>query len=112
MLSAQQTESIVNKINATVDVPFIGEDTEKTMINAVVTQMINSVAGAVPAEYKGFINDSSKGIDDKTAGDLKTKLTAMLTKQVQLPIGGDQVKKVVDTVVGTIIDGMKKGGKV
>ncbi|MCU0450857.1 MAG: hypothetical protein MUC97_13615 [Bernardetiaceae bacterium] len=110
MLSAQQLDSIANKINASVDLPFIGEDTEKALIGKVVGSLGGVLGGILNPEQQAALADPNKGIELGEAG--KNDLMSQLMSK--LPLGGlsDSLSGGVSKIITDMLAGaMQKGGK-
>jgi hypothetical protein len=110
MLSPQQLDAITNKINASVDLPFVGEDTEKALIGKVVGSLGGVLGGILSPEQQAALADPDKGFDLGELG--KTNLMNQLMSKLPFgglgsSMGGGVSKLITDVLAGA----MQKGSK-
>ncbi|GEM_PF-4009927 len=114
MLSQQQISSIADKINASVDLPFLGEEMEKTLITSALGSLGPILAGVLSQNQAAAISDPNKGIelDAKGKTSLQNDLMGQLMQKLPLgslnqALGGGISKIITDTLIGAMAKGSK-----
>jgi hypothetical protein len=114
MLSQQQISSIADKINASVDLPFLGEEMEKSLITTALGSLGPILAGMLSPNQAAAISDPSKGIDLDAQGKASLQNDLMGQLMQKLPLGGlsDALSGGVSKIItDTLIGAMAKGSK-
>jgi hypothetical protein len=114
MLSTQQLSAIADKINASVDLPFLGEEMEKSLISTALNSLGPIVAGILSKDQAAAISDPNKGIDLDAQGkaNLQNDLMGQLMQKLPLgglneALGGGIGKIITDTLIGAMAKGSK-----
>jgi hypothetical protein len=114
MLSQQQISAIADKINTSVDLPFLGEEMEKSLISTALNSLGPIVAGILTKDQVAAIGDPNKGIDLDAQGkaSLQNDLMGQLMQKLPLgslneALGGGVGKIITDTLIGAMAKGSK-----
>ena len=110
MLSAEEVEVLASKLNKKIDLPFITEGTEQIIFVKTVKVFDRLLYQNIPNELYGLIKNTSDGISDKDAEELKLVLGSRLNKSLEIPYVPEWVEQqVFEILIGLIVDAMKKG---
>src|SRR5688572_16178841 len=106
VLNDTQIDKLADRLNTKVNIPIVGEDTEKGIIVRVLKQMNESLAGQAGDELKGILSgvvDGSKTGAEAAAA--KAQAVVFLNKRVNLPVVGEDMEaKLLGPVVDGIVD--------
>ena len=110
MLSAEEVEVLASKLNKKIDLPFITEGTEQIIFVKTVKVFDRLLYQNIPNELYGLIKNTSDGISDKDAEELKLVLGSRLNKALEIPYVPEWVEQqVFEILIGLVVDAMKKG---
>jgi hypothetical protein len=110
MLSAEEVEVLASKLNKKIDLPFITEGTEQVIFVKTVKVFDRLLYQNIPNELYGLIKNTSDGISDKDAEELKLVLGSRLNKSLEIPYVPEWVEQqVFEILIGLVVDAMKKG---
>ena len=110
MLSAEEVEVLASKLNKKIDLPFITEGTEQVIFVKTVKVFDRLLYQNIPNELYGLIKNTSDGISDKDAEELKLVLGSRLSKSLEIPYVPEWVEQqVFEILIGLVVDAMKKG---
>ena len=110
MLSAEEVEVLASKLNKKIDLPFITEGTEQIIFVKTVKVFYRLLYQNIPNELYGLIKNTSDGISDKDAEELKLVLGSRLNKSLEIPYVPEWVEQqVFEILIGLVVDAMKKG---
>ncbi len=110
MLSAEEVEVLASKLNKKIDLPFITEGTEQIVFVKTVKVFDRLLYQNIPNELYGLIKNTSDGISDKDAEELKLVLGSRLNKSLEIPYVPEWVEQqVFEILIGLVVDAMKKG---
>ena len=110
MLSAEEVEVLASKLNKKIDLPFITEGTEQIIFVKTVKVFDRLLYQNIPNELYGLIKNTSDGISDKDAEELKLVLGSRLNKSLEIPYVPERVEQqVFEILIGLVVDAMKKG---
>ncbi|MBP0132398.1 MAG: hypothetical protein ITD31_03300 [Nitrosospira sp.] len=110
MLSAEEVEVLASKLNKKIDLPFITEGTEQIIFVKTVKVFDRLLYQNIPNELYGLIKNTSDGISDKDAEELKLVLGSRLNKSLEIPYVPEWVEQqVFEILIGLVVDAMKKG---
>jgi len=106
MLNEKQIEALAPKLNAKVNLPIIGEESEKQVLMTALKQLNSALAGKVGEELRAIIQPLIDGTASaEEAVVLKAQAVAHINKHVNIPvIGEDTEAKVLGPVVDGIVD--------
>jgi hypothetical protein len=106
MLNEKQLEALADKLNAKVNLPMIGEETEKQVLMTALTQLNAALAGKVGEELRAIIQPLIDGTaTPEEAVALKAKAVEHVNKNINIPvIGEDTEAKILGPVVDGIVD--------
>jgi hypothetical protein len=110
MLSAEEVEVLASKLNKKIDLPFITEGTEQIIFVKTVKVFDRLLYQNIPNELYGLIKNTSDGISEKDAEELKLVLGSRLSKSLEIPYVPEWVEQqVFEILIGLVVDAMKKG---
>lgn len=110
MLSVQEIEVIASYLNMNVNIPFLSEKKEQTFFFKIVRKFDRMLYVYLPNELYGLVNDSSDGISEKDAENLKELLSVRLTQRLDIPFVPEMIEKVIfDYLVVYMVNAMRKG---
>jgi len=110
MLSAEEVEVLASKLNKKIDLPFITEGTEQIIFVKTVKVFDRLLYQNIPNELYGLIKNTSDGISDKDAEELKLVLGSRLNKSLEIPYVPEWVEQqVFEILIGLVVDAMRKG---
>ena len=95
MLSAEEVEVLASKLNKKIDLPFITEGTEQIIFVKTVKVFDRLLYQNIPNELYGLIKNTSDGISDKDAEELKLVLGSRLNKSLEIPYVPEWVEQQV-----------------
>ncbi|WP_448519398.1 hypothetical protein [Rhodoflexus sp.] len=114
MLSPAQLDSLADKINAAVDLPFVNEAIEKQMLMTVLQQFNGVIGSLLSAEQLAALGDPNKGLSLDSAaknslqGDLMQQIAGKLNMGMLNSAMGRGVSKIISE---TLVNAMQKGNK-
>lgn len=114
MLSPAQLNALADKINASVDLPFVNEAIEKQMIMTVLQQLGSVIGSILSSEQLSALGDANKGLSLDTAAknslqnDLMKQLSGKLDLGILNSAMGSGVSKIISE---TLVNAMQKGNK-
>lgn len=107
MLTNEQVLVLANKVNKKVNIPFLSEDKEFTVFFKIIRWIDKELYKLLPNEYYALIHDSSDGISEDEAENLKSRLVPLINKVIDIPILPEGVEAfVIDLILGLIINAM------
>jgi hypothetical protein len=110
MLSAEEVEVLASKLNKKIDLPFITEGTEQIIFVKTVKVFDRLLYQNIPNELYGLIKNTSDGISDKDAEELKLVLGSRLSKSLEIPYVPEWIEQqVFEILIGLVVDAMRKG---
>lgn len=110
MLTNEQVVVLANKVNKKVNIPFLSEDKEFTVLFKIIRWVDKELYKLLPNEYYELIHDSTDGISEEEADALNRRLTPLINKVIDIPILPEVVEKyIIDLILGIIINAMIKG---
>lgn len=106
MLNDKQLEALADKLNAKVNLPMIGEETEKQVLTTALKQLNSQLAGRVGEELRAIIQPLIDGsATPEQAVQLKAQAVEHVNKHINIPvIGEDTEAKILGPVVDGIVD--------
>ena len=113
MLSEEQIQFIVDRVNEKVNVPILGEKAEGKLIRKAVDKVLKCLEENLPKEFFDFLDDLSNGIEPgMDIEEIKSNTVEFLNKEINLPIVGEKFEaKLFTEVVDLIFNALKKGEK-
>lgn len=113
MLSEEQIQFIVDRVNEKVNVPILGEKAEGKLIRKAVDKVLKCLEENLPEDIFQFIDDLSDGIEPgMDIEEMKDNTVKFLNKEINLPIVGEKFEaKLFAEVVDLIFNAIKKGKK-
>lgn len=109
MLTTEQIESIVVKINAKINLPILGEKAEAFVFKMAVKQILKFLENNLPEEWMQLINDATDGLTPQEVDNIVEKLVRYMNAKIDIPLLGEDVEATLfDMVVRLIIEAMTK----
>jgi len=109
MLTTEQIEAIVVKINAKINLPILGEKAEAFVFKMAVKQILKFLENNLPEEWMQLINDATDGLTPQEVDNIVEKLVRYMNAKIDIPLLGEDVEATLfDMVVRLIIEAMTK----
>lgn len=114
MLSSQQLNAIADRINASVDLPFLNEEAEKQLIQMALGKLGGLLAGVLTKDQQAAISDPNKGLglDAQGSSQLTNSLATQLAGKLDMGMLNSALSQgVAKTIAQTLVGAMEKGKK-
>ncbi len=109
MLSADEVEALATKLNEKIDIPYIKEGTEQTIMVKIVKKIDRLLYRKLPNEIYGLVKNSSDGISDEDARQLKAVLATRINKEFDIPYIPEWIEQeILEMAIGLLVNGMRK----
>ncbi len=109
MLSADEVEVLATKLNEKIDIPYIKEGTEQTIMVKIVKKIDRLLYRKLPNEIYGLVKNSSDGISDEDARQLKAVLATRINKEFDIPYIPEWIEQeILEMAIGLLVNGMRK----
>jgi len=109
MLSMEEVEVIASKLNEKVDIPFIKEGTEQTILVKTVKLIDRTIYQNLPNELYGLVKNSTDGISDDDAEELGKVLASRINKKIDIPYIPEWIEEeIIKIVLSLIVNAMRK----
>lgn len=109
MLSDAEVEALASELNEKVNIPFIGEGTEQTILVKIVRKFDRLLYENLPNELYGLVKSSSDGISDGEAKRMKEILGSRLNARFDIPYVPEFVEReIFETLIGLIVNAMRE----
>jgi len=104
MLNEKQIDALADKLNAKINIPLLGEGTEKQILVAALNQLNQMLAGKLGEELRAIIQPLIDGsATGEEAARLKAQAVELLNKKVNIPIVGEDTEA---QMLGPVVDGI------
>ena len=99
---------IADELNERVNIPFIGEGTEKELLVKVVKRIDDLLAEELPPELYNMLRDAGDGVTEEEAAELKEKLVTKLNGSLDIPFISEDteegiIRDVLDVIVAALV---------
>ena len=112
MLTEALVLVLAQKVNEKVNIPFLSESKELKVFFKIIRWIDKELYKILPNEYYELIHDSTDGISEEEAENLRTRLVPLINKVIDIPILPEGVEAfIIDFVLNLIIKAMIKGFK-
>lgn len=109
LLSDEEVEALASKLNARVNIPFISEGTEQTVLVKIVRKFDRYLYKNLPNELYKLVKLSHDGISDADAVQLAEVLGRRLNSRFDIPYLPEFIEEqIFKTLLGFIVNGMRK----
>ena len=109
LLSDDEVEILASKLNDEINIPFIKEGTEQTILVKTVKKFDRLLYENLPNELYGLVKNSRDGISDEDADQLKSVLGERLNKKFDIPYVPEVLEQqIFELLVGLIVTAMRK----
>ncbi|MEX0965881.1 MAG: hypothetical protein WD077_01475 [Bacteroidia bacterium] len=116
MLTEEQIQWIVEKLNVKINLPVIGEKLEARILDFAVRKVMDLLEKELPKELLAALQDSAEGFEPGREADftaLKNNLTRFINKKINIPLlGEEKEEEIFSQLVEILIEAMKKNKKV
>ena len=115
ILTKNQQNYLVNKVNEKVNLPLLGERGEKRVFSHAIKKILEKLEEELPEKYIQLMNDVSDGFIPSEEQDVKKAMKAIITflnKSVNIPFMSERKEqRLFSIVIETLFEAMKKGNK-
>ena len=109
MLSDEEIEILATKLNEKIDIPFIKEGTEQTILVKIVKKVDRLLYKNLPNELYELVKNVSDGISDSDAEELKLVLGTRLNRALDIPYIPEWIEqKIFEVLIGLIVNAMRR----
>jgi hypothetical protein len=109
ILTNDQINKIVEKINAKINLPVLGEKAEAIILKFAVKKVIEFLELQLPEDLKKLITDASDGISEDEANAIAERIVRYMNANIDIPLlNEDEEAAIFDIVVKLVINSMKK----
>ncbi len=109
MFSDEEVEHLATRLNKIIDIPFIKEGTEQTILVKIVRKVDRLLYRKLPNEMYGLVKRVNDGISDEDAQQLKAVLGTRINKDFDIPYIPEWVEQeILEALIGLIVNGMRK----
>lgn len=109
MLSDIEVEALATMVNAKVNIPYIKEGTEQTILVKTVKKFDQLLYKNLPNELYSLVKDSHDGISDSDAKQLEGVLGSRLNSQFEIPYLPEVIEqKIFELLIAMIVSAMRK----
>lgn len=109
MLSDIEVEALATMVNAKVNIPYIKEGTEQTILVKTVKKFDRLLYKNLPNELYGLVKDTSDGISDSDTKQLEGVLGSRLNSQFEIPYLPEVIEqKIFELLIAMIVSAMRK----
>ena len=109
LLSSDEIELLASRLNEKINIPFIKEGTEQTILVKTVKRFDRLLYDNLPNELYGLVQNSGDGISDEDADELEYILGSRLNKKFDIPYLPEVLEeKIFKLLVGMIVTAMRK----
>lgn len=109
MLSDEEIETLATKLNEKIDIPFIKEGTEQTILVKIVKKVDRLLYKNLPNELYELVKNVSDGISDSDAEELKLVLGTRLNRALDIPYIPEWIEqKIFEVLIGLIVNAMRR----
>ena len=110
MLTEEQVEAVATRLNNKINIPFTGEGREQKIARKIVRRVDQFLFNILPDEVYEMVNAAHDGIDKDEAEMIKVRVAKLINKHVNLPfLSEKKEKKILEFVLGMILDGLRQG---
>ena len=109
MLSDEEIEILATKLNEKIDIPFIKEGTEQTILVKIVKKVDRILYKNLPNELYELVKNVSDGISDSDAEQLKLVLGTRLNRELDIPYIPEWIEqKIFEILIGLVVNAMRR----
>lgn len=109
MLSDIEVEALATMVNAKVNIPYIKEGSEQTILVKTVKKFDQLLYKNLPNELYSLVKDSHDGISDSDAKQLEGVLGSRLNSQFEIPYLPEVIEqKIFELLIAMIVSAMRK----
>ena len=82
MLSDSEINALAQKVNAVINLPFVGEQKELQLMAKFIKWIDNELYKLLPNEYYKLIHDATDGISKEEAAEIERRMTPLINNVV------------------------------
>ena len=99
MVSADMRETIATKLNAMIDVPFLGEDQEQGLAEKLVDRCLGAVNRAVPSDEEIEQVKTDADSPDEARGMIKNGMVAKMNGMIDIPFANEEQEAMILSMI-------------
>lgn len=104
MLNEKQIDALADKLNEKLNLPLVGEGTEKQILTTALNQLNQVLAGKLGEELRAIIQPLVDGTaTPEEAVTLKAKAVELLNNKINIPVVGEDTEA---QMLGPVVDGI------
>lgn len=109
MLTAEEVEVLASRLNKRIDIPFIKEGTEQTILVKIVKRFDRLIYQNLPNELYGLVQDAHDGISDTDAKTLIKVLSKRLNGKFDIPYVPEFIEQeIFELLIEFVVTAMRK----
>lgn len=112
MLTQEQINIIVGKLNEKIDLPFIPESMEEGLFEIAIAAVANKLGDLLPAHWIPYLTDFTIGITgtDEQLAVLVSNIASKLNEKIDIPlVKEDRELELIEAITATIFDALREG---
>ena len=110
MLTDEEINALAEKINKSINLPFVGEEKEFIVIVKLIKWIDSQLYSLLPNEYYELVHNAHDGISREEAVQIGNRIAPLINKVVDIPILSEAVEGYfINMVVQLIVNAMVKG---
>ena len=86
MLNEDRITSLANQLNASVNLPILGEKSELKILKEFVRKADVAFRDELSAEVYGYINNPDEGIPAEKVSEVRQQMLSALQNKVNIPV--------------------------
>lgn len=104
MLNEKQIDALADKLNEKLNLPLVGEGTEKQILTTALNQLNQVLAGKLGEELRAVIQPLVDGTaTPEEAVKLKAQAVELLNNKINIPVVGEDTEA---QMLGPVVDGI------
>lgn len=112
MLTDSEVQALAHKLNEHINLPFLKPEKEFVVFVKLIKWIDKLLYQMLPNEYYSMVKDTSDGISEDEAENMKNRLTPLINNVVNVPVLTEKMEaKLIGLILGFIINAMIKGFK-
>ena len=113
LLEDKESERIIAILNQSINIPFMNKQRERDVFIASITLVEKALSMLLPKALLESINDEKKGVSHEEIAILEERLSPIVTQMINIPFIPERLEaRLIHTVLGVILNRMKKEAKV
>lgn len=110
MLTDEEVNALVNKINKDINLPFLNEEKEAVVFFKIIRWVDRQLYALLPNEYYSLVHDATDGISQEELVRIRHRVTPLINKVVDIPILSEGLEEaLIGIILDLILSAMVKG---